>query len=163
MPAGAVNEQQSITLNVGSATGSFKVTIPWNGRTYTTASLPLTASAADLETAINAAVSSVAGSVAVTKSTDGTAVTYDRPIPEHSPRKIFDNAQVAALTDPPVAGEHSPSHGTDRPPLPSASTTTRLLRPPTSSQHSRHLTTSAAATSVSHGTTPQPLSLHDSS
>ncbi|MGV2342009.1 MAG UNVERIFIED_CONTAM: hypothetical protein LVR18_51280 [Planctomycetaceae bacterium] len=55
--AGAVNEQQAVTLNVGSATGAFQVSIPWNGRTYTTARLPLTASAADLQTAINDAVS----------------------------------------------------------------------------------------------------------
>ncbi|MFM7833819.1 MAG: hypothetical protein ACKPJD_18655, partial [Planctomycetaceae bacterium] len=97
--AGAVNEQQSITLNVGSATGSFKVTIPWNGRTYTTASLPLTASAADLETAINAAVSDAAGSVAVTKSTDGTAVTYNLTYSGAFAAKNLDNAQVAVLTD----------------------------------------------------------------
>ncbi|MFM7868093.1 MAG: hypothetical protein ACKPHU_28095, partial [Planctomycetaceae bacterium] len=102
--AGAVNEQQSITLNVGSATGSFKVTIPWNGRTYTTASLPLTASAADLETAINAAVSDAAGSVAVTKTTDGTAVTYNLTYSGAFAAKNLDNAQVAVLTDPPVAG-----------------------------------------------------------
>ncbi|MFY8056201.1 MAG: hypothetical protein ACOVRM_00575, partial [Planctomycetaceae bacterium] len=75
--AGAVNEQQAITLNVGSATGTFRVSIPWNGRTYTTTTLPLTASAADLQTAINNAVSATTGTVSVTKTTDGTAVTYN--------------------------------------------------------------------------------------
>ncbi|MFN9040515.1 MAG: beta strand repeat-containing protein, partial [Planctomyces sp.] len=73
--AGAVNEQQAITLNVGSATGTFRVSIPWNGRTYTTTTLPLTASTADLQTAINNAVSETTGTVSVTKNTDGTAVT----------------------------------------------------------------------------------------
>ncbi|MFN9294993.1 MAG: hypothetical protein ACK6EB_43510, partial [Planctomyces sp.] len=90
--AGAVNEQQAITLNVGSATGTFRVSIPWNGRTYTTTTLPLTASAADLQTAINNAVSATTGTVSVTKTTDGTAVTYNLTYSGAFASKNLDNA-----------------------------------------------------------------------
>ncbi|MFO0060788.1 MAG: hypothetical protein ACK57O_07910, partial [Planctomyces sp.] len=99
--AGAVNEQQAITLNVGSATGTFRVSIPWNGRTYTTTTLPLTASTADLQTAINNAVSETTGTVSVTKNTDGTAVTYNLTYSGAFASKNLDNAHVSVHADAP--------------------------------------------------------------
>ncbi|MFN9290458.1 MAG: hypothetical protein ACK6EB_20520, partial [Planctomyces sp.] len=99
--AGAVNEQQAITLNVGSAAGTFRVSIPWNGRTYTTAALPLTASAADVQTAINNAVGATTGTVSVTKNTDGTAVTFTLTYSGAFAAKNLDNAQVSVLADAP--------------------------------------------------------------
>ncbi|MGV2341214.1 MAG UNVERIFIED_CONTAM: hypothetical protein LVR18_46905 [Planctomycetaceae bacterium] len=72
-----INEVQQITLAVGTATGTFQIAVPYNGRTYTTTSLALTASAADVQTAVNTALTPVSGSVSVTKTVTGTDVTYE--------------------------------------------------------------------------------------
>ncbi|MEN9554689.1 MAG: hypothetical protein RLZZ232_975, partial [Planctomycetota bacterium] len=101
--AGAVNEQQSVTLKVGGATGTFQVSVPFNGRTYTTTSLPLTASAGDLEVALNTTLSSVSGSVSVAKSLSGTDVTYNLTYSGSLAGKNLDNAQVTVLADAPTS------------------------------------------------------------
>ncbi|NBO66487.1 MAG: hypothetical protein EBU88_16855, partial [Acidobacteria bacterium] len=101
---GADNEQQRITLDVGTATGTFKVAIPRNGRTYTTTSLPFTASAADVQSAINTAISSIGGAVAVTKTTDGTLVKYDITYAGTLAAQNLDNATVTAIADAPTPG-----------------------------------------------------------
>ena len=101
---GADNEQQRITLDVGTATGTFKIAIPRNGRTYTTSSLPFTASAADVQTAINTAISSIGGTVTVTKTTDGTLVKYDITYAGTLAAKNLDDATVTAIADAPTPG-----------------------------------------------------------
>ncbi|MGV2341211.1 MAG UNVERIFIED_CONTAM: hypothetical protein LVR18_46890 [Planctomycetaceae bacterium] len=68
----ASTKSRQSTLAVGTATGTFQIAVPYNGRTYTTTSLALTASAADVQTAVNTALSPVSGSVSVTKTPSGT-------------------------------------------------------------------------------------------
>jgi hypothetical protein len=104
----SVNEVQQIKLTVGTATGNFQIAVPYNGRTYTTASLALTASAADVQTAVNTALTPVSGSVSVTKTVSGTGVTsevtYELTYSGTLAGKNLDNAVVSVLTDAPAAG-----------------------------------------------------------
>jgi hypothetical protein len=99
-----INEVQAINLAVGTATGTFQIAVPYNGRTYTTTSLALTASAADVQTAVNTALSPVSGSVSVTKTPSGTDVTYELTYSGALAGKNLDNAVVSVLTNAPAAG-----------------------------------------------------------
>jgi hypothetical protein len=75
-PAGSssagLNEVQQVTFVTAAASGTFRLSLPYNGRTYTTAALSLAASAASIQTAMNTALSG-AGTVTVSRAatTDG--------------------------------------------------------------------------------------------
>ncbi|MEI7702775.1 MAG: hypothetical protein WCK86_23465, partial [Planctomycetia bacterium] len=75
-PAGSssagLNEVQQVTFVTAAASGTFRLSLPYNGRTYTTAALSLAASASSIQTAMNTALSG-AGTVTVSRTvtTDG--------------------------------------------------------------------------------------------
>ncbi|MEI7702497.1 MAG: hypothetical protein WCK86_22075, partial [Planctomycetia bacterium] len=72
----AVNEQQTVTLNSGSASGTFRLSMTVNGRTYTTADLAFNATGSSIETALNTALG-IAGTVAVTSPGASGSNTFD--------------------------------------------------------------------------------------
>ncbi|MFN5972952.1 MAG: beta strand repeat-containing protein, partial [Planctomyces sp.] len=72
----AVNEQQTVTINSGSATGTFRLAITVNSRTYTTADLAFNATASSIQTALNTALGT-AGTVAVTRPGTAGSSTFD--------------------------------------------------------------------------------------
>ncbi|MEN9553872.1 MAG: hypothetical protein RLZZ232_158, partial [Planctomycetota bacterium] len=104
--AGSVNEVQGLAIDAGAATGTFRISFPFNGRTWTTHVLPLGASAGDVQAAVNLALQPIAGIVVVTKTVEGTEVTYNLTYCGSLAGKNIDNAQLSVLTDTPSAGGH---------------------------------------------------------
>ncbi|MFN9221304.1 MAG: beta strand repeat-containing protein, partial [Planctomyces sp.] len=72
----AVNEQQTVTLNSGSASGTFRLSLTVNSRTYTTADLAFNATGSSIQTALNTALGT-AGTVAVTRPGTAGSSTFD--------------------------------------------------------------------------------------
>ncbi|MFM8474493.1 MAG: hypothetical protein ACKOEO_01700, partial [Planctomycetaceae bacterium] len=101
---GSVNEVQKLSIDAGSATGTFRISIPFNGRTWTTYALPIGASAGDVQSAVNSALQPIGGSVAVTKAVAGTEVTYNLTYSGSLAAKNLDNARISVITDAPSPG-----------------------------------------------------------
>ncbi|MFN5624433.1 MAG: beta strand repeat-containing protein, partial [Planctomyces sp.] len=69
-------EQQTVTLNSGSASGTFRLSLTVNSRTYTTADLAFNATGSSIQTALNTALGT-AGTVAVTRPGTAGSSTFD--------------------------------------------------------------------------------------
>ena len=72
----AVNEQQTVTLNSGSASGTFRLSLTVSGRNYTTTDLAFNATGSNIQAALNTALGSI-GTASVTRPGASGASTFD--------------------------------------------------------------------------------------
>ncbi|MEI7702281.1 MAG: hypothetical protein WCK86_20965, partial [Planctomycetia bacterium] len=72
----AVNEQQTVTLNSGTASGTFRLSLTVDGRTYTTTDLAFDATGSSIQTALNTALGT-AGTVSVVRPGSSGSSTFD--------------------------------------------------------------------------------------
>ncbi|MFM8726584.1 MAG: hypothetical protein ACKON9_15825, partial [Planctomycetaceae bacterium] len=101
--SGSINEVQALAVDAGTATGTFRISIPVNGRTWTTSALPLGASAGEVQAAVNTALQPISAAVSVTQTVSGTQVTYNLTYSGTLAGKNLYNARVSVLTDVPAA------------------------------------------------------------
>ncbi|MFN9049776.1 MAG: hypothetical protein ACK5YC_16750, partial [Planctomyces sp.] len=72
-----VSETQRVVMNIGTETGTFKLVVPVGNTTLQTAALSFSASASQIQTALNTALASVGGSTSVTAATHNAQLTLD--------------------------------------------------------------------------------------
>ncbi|MFN9287224.1 MAG: hypothetical protein ACK6EB_04080, partial [Planctomyces sp.] len=101
-PAG-LNEVQQVALATAAASGTFRLSLPYNGRTYSTVALSLAATAASIQTAMNAALTG-AGTVNVTRTGTADGFSLNITFTGNLGSRNLDLLKVEAVADPPVAG-----------------------------------------------------------
>jgi hypothetical protein len=71
----ALGETQTVTLTKPTAAGTFTLSLTHNSVTYTTTELAFSATAADIQTALNAALASLSGATAIVNRFNGTELS----------------------------------------------------------------------------------------
>ncbi|MFN5283217.1 MAG: hypothetical protein ACK5KS_00215, partial [Planctomyces sp.] len=108
--AAGTNEIQQVTVDYGTATGSFRLGLPANGSLYWTGNLSLAASASAIQTALNNVLTP--GSVTVTRSDSSGQfllnVTFTGTLAAQNLQPL--QVQVAANT-PTASGTFTLSYG----------------------------------------------------
>jgi len=98
-----VAEVQTIALETGTASGTFTMTVSYNGNTWQTAALAFDATAATIQSALNTAISSV-GSATVARSGSAGSATLTITFAGSLSGKNLDPVTVTTSTVTPTAG-----------------------------------------------------------
>ncbi|MFM7834365.1 MAG: beta strand repeat-containing protein, partial [Planctomycetaceae bacterium] len=99
----AINERQTVTLNSGSATGTFRLSLAISGRSYTTTDLAFNATASSIQSALNTVLGS-AGTVTVARPGASGASTFDVTFSDALSGKDLPLLTIRTDIDTPVAG-----------------------------------------------------------
>ncbi|MFN9287008.1 MAG: hypothetical protein ACK6EB_02985, partial [Planctomyces sp.] len=99
----AVNEQQTVTLNSGSASGTFRLSLSISGRNYTTADLAFISTAFIIESGLINVVCA-AGTVTVARPDATGASTFDVTFSGALGGKDLPLLTIRTDTNTPVAG-----------------------------------------------------------
>ncbi|MFM8474422.1 MAG: beta strand repeat-containing protein, partial [Planctomycetaceae bacterium] len=99
----AINERQTVTLNSGAASGTFRLSVSVNGRNYTTTDLAFNATASSIQTALNAALGSAGTTTVVRPGTSGPN-TFDVMFAGALAGKDLPLLKIYTDVDTPVAG-----------------------------------------------------------
>ncbi|MEI7702166.1 MAG: hypothetical protein WCK86_20390, partial [Planctomycetia bacterium] len=101
--ASGINEVQQVIVVTNGTSGTFRLSLPWKGRTYTTTALSVDASAASIQDAMNTALSGV-GTVSVSRTTSSNGFTLSVTFTAGLGSKNLDLLQVQTTADTPPAG-----------------------------------------------------------